>query len=107
MHTFLRFAVASAVLLAAGCKTPGVPTTPEPTTPPEISATIKYPKNIVLMIGDGMGLTQITAGLYMNNNKLALEEFTHVGLHKSYAADDLVTDSASGATAFACGKKNL
>jgi alkaline phosphatase len=63
------------------------------------------PRNIILMIGDGMGLTQITAGMYINGNKLHLEEFKHIGLHKSYASDNLVTDSAAGATAFACGQK--
>ena len=66
----------------------------------------KKPKNIILMIGDGMGLSQITGGMYMNNNKLNLEEFPFVGLHKNYPADkDLITDSAAGATAFACGCK--
>jgi alkaline phosphatase len=63
------------------------------------------PKNIILMIGDGMGLTQITAGMYINGNKLNLEQFKYIGLHKSYASDNLVTDSAAGATAFSCGKK--
>lgn len=63
------------------------------------------PKNIILMIGDGMGLTQITAGMYSNNNFLYLEKFPSIGLHKSYSSDNLVTDSAAGATAFACGKK--
>ena len=70
-------------------------------------STIKFvrPKNIILMIGDGMGLTQITAGMYSNGNKLNLEKFPVVGLHKSYSADNLITDSAAGATAFACGVK--
>lgn len=63
------------------------------------------PKNIILMIGDGMGLTQITAGLYSNNNVLNLEQFPIIGLHKSYSSDNLITDSAAGATAFACGIK--
>lgn len=57
------------------------------------------------MIGDGMGLTQITAGMYSNGNKIELEKFPVVGLHKSYSYDNLVTDSASGATAFASGVK--
>ncbi len=68
-------------------------------------ASAKRPKNVILMIGDGMGITQITAGLYSNQNSLHLERFPIVGLHKSYAADDLITDSAAGATAFACGVK--
>ena len=63
------------------------------------------PKNIILMIGDGMGITQISAGMYMNGNKLNLERFPVVGLHKSYSSSHLITDSAAGATAFACGVK--
>ena len=71
-----------------------------------ITPTGKKPKNIILMVGDGMGLSQITAGMYMNNNKLNLEEFAYIGLHKSYPKDkDLITDSAAGATAFSCGCK--
>ena len=63
------------------------------------------PKNIILMIGDGMGITQISAGLYMNGNKLNLEQFPVIGLHKSYSGNNLITDSAAGATAFSCGVK--
>ena len=65
----------------------------------------KKPKNIILMVGDGMGLTQISAAMYMNRNKLHFERMPVVGLSKTYAADNLVTDSAAGATAFACGQK--
>ena len=65
----------------------------------------KHPKNVILLIGDGMGIAQITAALYTNNNKLNLEQFPIIGLHKSYASNDLITDSAAGATAFACGVK--
>lgn len=63
------------------------------------------PKNIVLMIGDGMGLSQISAALYSNNNRLSLEQFPVIGFHKSYSSNNLVTDSAAGATAFSCGVK--
>ncbi len=72
---------------------------------PEDTIAFTPPKNIILMIGDGMGLTQITAGMYANGNKLNLEQFKFIGLHKSYASNDLVTDSAAGATAFSCGVK--
>lgn len=65
------------------------------------------PRNIILLIGDGMGLTQISAGMYTNGNKLNLEQFPVIGLHKSYASNDLITDSAAGATAFACGVKTF
>lgn len=73
-------------------------------TPEEIKLA-RRPKNVILLIGDGMGLTQVTAGLYSNNNKLNLEQFPFIGLHKSYAADDLITDSAAGATSFSAGVK--
>lgn len=66
---------------------------------------IKRPKNIILLIGDGMGLTQISAGMYSNGNRLNLERFPVTGLHKSYSSNSLITDSAAGATAFACGIK--
>lgn len=62
-------------------------------------------RNIILLIGDGMGLTQISAALYGNGNRLNLEQFTHIGFHKTYSSDDLITDSAAGATAFSCGVK--
>lgn len=64
------------------------------------------PTNLILMIGDGMGLTQITAGMYSNGNKTELERCPVVGLQKTQASDNLVTDSAASATAFACGVKS-
>ncbi|MEM9987191.1 MAG: alkaline phosphatase, partial [Bacteroidota bacterium] len=65
----------------------------------------KKPRNIVLMIGDGMGIGQITAGMYSNRNRLNLERCPVVGLIKTTSGDDLITDSAAGATAFATGRK--
>jgi len=63
------------------------------------------PKNIILLIGDGMGLSQITAGLYANDNKLHLERFRVTGLMKTHSSSHRITDSAAGATAFSCGVK--
>ena len=67
----------------------------------------KTPTNIILMIGDGMGLTQITAGMYFNGNKTALEDFTSIGLSKTHSSNSLVTDSAASGTAMASGVKTL
>ncbi|MCZ2474708.1 alkaline phosphatase [Aquirufa ecclesiirivi] len=69
------------------------------------SSTIKYPKNIIFLIGDGMGVSQIYAGLTANKGHLALERIRHIGFHKNQASDNYVTDSAAGATAFSTGKK--
>ena len=63
------------------------------------------PKNIILLIGDGMGLTQVSAAIYNSKATHALELFPIVGFHKPYAVNNLITDSAAGATAFACGVK--
>ncbi|MDB4285977.1 alkaline phosphatase [bacterium] len=63
------------------------------------------PQNIILMIGDGMGLSQITAGLIAKGNKLELERCKHVGLIKTFSHKNLITDSAAAATALACGRK--
>lgn len=63
------------------------------------------PKNIILMVGDGMGVSQITAALIANGNKLHMERFKHIGLVKTFAGDNLVTKSAAAATAFATGTK--
>jgi alkaline phosphatase len=63
------------------------------------------PKNIILMIGDGMGIAQITAAMYLNGNSLHMERFPVVGLLKTHSANNLVTDSAAAATAMASGVK--
>lgn len=68
-------------------------------------ATKTKAKNVILMVGDGMGLGQLTAGMISNGNKTNFDKFTAIGLHKNSAFNDLITDSAAGATAFACGVK--
>ena len=72
----------------------------------EVDAFVEnVPKNIILIIGNGMGLTQISAGMYNNGNRLNLEAFPVAGLHKTHSANNLITDSAAGTTAIACGIK--
>jgi len=65
----------------------------------------KTAKNLILMIGDGMGLTQITAGIYENENFLNIQRFPITGLMKTHSYDNLVTDSAAAGTAMATGVK--
>jgi len=69
------------------------------------SVPTKNPKNIILLIGDGMGMGQISAGTYRNGDKSNLERFDVTGIHKPSCYNKLITDSAAGATAFACGEK--
>ena len=67
----------------------------------------EQPVNIILMIGDGTGLAQITAGMYANDNKTHLESFNVIGLSKTHSSNALVTDSAASGTAMACGVKTM
>ena len=62
-------------------------------------------KNIIFMIGDGMGLEQISAAWVCNGGKLNLDNFTNVGIQRTYSANKLVTDSAAAGSALATGQK--
>jgi len=68
-------------------------------------ASKKNPKNIILFIGDGMGLAHIYASMTANGGSLFLQNFIHCGFSKTYSANDYVTDSGAGGTALACGVK--
>lgn len=62
-------------------------------------------KNIILMIGDGMGVAQIYAGYTVNKGSLNLEKATTTGFSKTSSANHYITDSGAGATAISTGKK--
>ncbi|MDR1719041.1 MAG: alkaline phosphatase [Dysgonamonadaceae bacterium] len=63
-------------------------------------------KNVIFMIGDGMGLAHVAATTIANNYEpLQLERAQFVGLSKTYSANNRVTDSAAGGTALATGVK--
>lgn len=63
-----------------------------------------YPKNIILFIGDGMGVAHITAGKIARGN-LNLDRFAITGLVTTHSENELITDSAAAATALATGHK--
>ncbi|MBN2613620.1 MAG: alkaline phosphatase [Bacteroidales bacterium] len=63
------------------------------------------PKNIILMIGDGMGISQIYSGMVVNMGWLNIERMRYIGFSKTYSASDFITDSGAGGTAIATGKK--
>lgn len=63
------------------------------------------PKNVIFLIGDGMGLNQLYAGMTANGGTLSIERCTHTGLAKTYSANSYITDSAAGGTALATGSK--
>jgi alkaline phosphatase len=63
------------------------------------------PKNIILLIGDGMGVSQVFAGLTANRGHLFLENCKYIGFSKTQSADNYITDSAAGGTALSAGVK--
>lgn len=71
-------------------------------------------RNVILLIGDGMGVSQITLGRLVLESRrddrrepsaLELDRFEVAALVRTHSADSLVTDSAAAATALACGVK--
>ncbi|XP_036393513.1 alkaline phosphatase-like [Megalops cyprinoides] len=71
-------------------------------------------KNVVLFIGDGMGVTTITSSRILRGQlegglgeefNLNMDTFPYTGLSKTYCTDCQVPDSACTATAFLCGVK--
>ncbi|NND63953.1 MAG: alkaline phosphatase [Flavobacteriaceae bacterium] len=65
------------------------------------------PKNIILLIADGTGLSQISALQFYSEAPVNYDRFPVVGLIKTSSSSELVTDSAAGATAFASGIKTF
>lgn len=62
-------------------------------------------KNVILLIGDGMGLVQLYSAMTVSEQPLAIEGFKTIGFSKTYSADDYNTDSAASGTAMASGVK--
>lgn len=64
------------------------------------------PKNVILLIGDGTGLSQVSSAFFFKETAPNYGRFKHVGLIKTSSSRHDITDSAAGATAFACGVKS-
>ena len=65
----------------------------------------KTPKNVIMMIGDGMGTTAVFAGLTANGGHLFLDNFKQIGFSKTQSSNNYITDSAAGGTALSTGQK--
>lgn len=71
-------------------------------------------KNVILFVGDGMGVSTVTAarilegqlkGLDGERNKLAFEKLPYLALSKTYSANQQTSDSAPTMTAMVTGVK--
>lgn len=74
-----------------------------------LSSQFEKPKNIILLIGDGMGANDIEiCSKYGTENfefGLILERIAHHGLVTTHSASSKITDSAAAGTALATGTK--
>ncbi len=71
-------------------------------------------KNIIIMLGDGLGVAQRTAARIVQNGyaqgkalaPLAMDTFPVTGLVRTSSLNSIVTDSSPGMTAYVSGNKN-
>jgi alkaline phosphatase len=80
------------------------PSSPQPLTNPPSSR----PKNVILCIGDGMGINQITLARQAAvgaEGRLWMERMPYTALVSTHNGRGEVTDSAAGITAILCGIK--
>ena len=74
----------------------------------ELISVDKKAKNIILLIGDGMSLSQVSSYRLLKggpNERISVDKFPISGIVLTHSEDAIVTDSASSATAFSTGKK--
>jgi alkaline phosphatase len=65
----------------------------------------QHPSRIILLIGDGMGLSAVSTGYYFGEGPPPFDRFHHIGLINTSSATHKITDSAASGTAMATGKK--
>ena len=72
------------------------------------SSSASKAKNIILLIGDGMGPNQVALARFATggpDHRLSFENFPITGIVYNHSSDSLYTDSAASATAWATGVK--
>lgn len=66
------------------------------------------PKNVILLIGDGMGPEQVRTLQYIKNGEPGvMTQFPYSGWSMTYSLSDSITDSAAGGSALSTGKKTI
>lgn len=62
-------------------------------------------KNVIYMIGDGMGFPHVSTAWVANKGKLNMDRFPVTGMARTWCSNKLITDSAAAGTALATGSK--
>jgi alkaline phosphatase len=65
----------------------------------------KKPKNLIIFIGDGMGVAQVYASMTSSGFTMTFPAFPVTGFSMTYSANGYITDSAAGGTAMSTGEK--
>ena len=76
--------------------------------PKELVSVDRKAKNIILLIADGMSISQVSSYRLIKggpNERLAVDKFPISGIVLTHSEDAVVTDSASSATAYSTGFK--
>lgn len=92
----ITFFAVLCVLFGAGCASPSDTHQAQPA---------EKAKNIILLVGDGMGLTQVSSIYFEDLPIVHFSRFPITGLIQTSSSREKVTDSAAGATAFSAGIK--
>src|SRR5262245_28055714 len=69
---------------------------------------VQKPFAVIIFLTDNLSTSTLTAArMYQNgaDNRLRLEQFPHLGLLRTHAADFAVSDSAAASTSIATGKR--
>lgn len=85
--SFISIALLSLILAITGCN-----------NEPKV-------KNVIYLIGDGMGFGAVTTLLLTEDEPTGFEEAPVIGLSETCSANNYVTDSAAGGTALATGTR--
>jgi len=64
-----------------------------------------HPVNVIILIGDGMGLSHFSVPYYYQDKEPVFNNFKHIGLVRTSSASHTVTESAAAATAMFMGRK--
>ncbi len=62
-------------------------------------------RNVILLIGDGMGQGAVNLGMYANGGELTMTNLKTMGYVRTQSANNFTTDSAASGTAYATGVK--
>lgn len=73
-----------------------------------LESSVETPTNIIFLIGDGMGTSQVSAAYFYGeeDSQPNFSRFPILGLINTTSGSDRITDSGAGATAFSIGQKS-